>query len=405
MRKLLLALALLGWIAVIQATAQDTYTVVISLDGCRWDYPSWYHTPFFDRMASEGVKSSLIPSFPSKTFPNHYTMATGLRPEHHGMIANEFMDCETGADFSLRDRIMKKEPKYYGGEPIWITAQRHGIKTAMIYWAGSDVEIQGRRPDYYLDYDQKPRLSLEQRANKVIEYLQLSGRKRPRLVMAYMNEPDHSGHYYGPQSRQTHRSVERMDSLMANLYSRIRQLPIGDKVNFIVLSDHGMTWVDSTHTIALKPLLGDSIEYKAYGSVPVNIYIESKDWNRHDADIDSLCRRLQGVPHLRAWRKEQVPSYLHYSEHGCIGEIVAVPDLGWVVSDRPIQSGGTHGYDANDTDMWAMFRAIGPSFVHTEAKPFSNVDIYPLLCHLLGIAPAPNDGCYEEIKAMCATAY
>ncbi len=404
MKRILLSTLLIGWLIMATAATTDTYTVVVSLDGCRWDYPSWYHTPFFDHMGDKGVKGSLIPSFPSKTFPNHYTLATGLYPEHHGLIANEFMDCETGYDFTLSDRIIKNEPKFYGGEPIWLTAQRQGIKAAVIYWPGSDVKISGQYPYIHQDYDQKPRLDLEQRANKVVEFLKRPKGKRPRLIMVYMDEPDRSGHYYGPQASQTRQAVERMDSLMGNLYSRISQLPIGARVNFIVLSDHGMTWVDHRHTIALRPLLGDSLQYKPYGSVPVNIYATSLDMNRHEADIDTICRRLQGVSHLRAWRKEQVPAYLHYSEHGCIGDVVALPDPGWIVIDRQVPSGGMHGYDPTYTDMWAMFRAIGPAFKPTAMEPFRNVDVYPLLCRLLGIKAAPNDGEINEVKDMLAPA-
>lgn len=382
------------------AIAPETYTVVVSLDGCRWDYPQWYNTPFFDRMANEGICSSLIPCFPSKTFPNHYTLATGLTPEHHGLLANEFLDRESGYEFTLRNRIMKKEPKFYGGEPIWLTAKRQGVRCATIYWAGSDVKIHGQYPNLYFDYDQKPRLTLEQRANKVIEWLKLSKAKRPHLIMVYMNEPDNSGHNHGPQSKVTRRAVERMDSLMGNLYSRIKQLPIGHQVNFIVLSDHGMQWVDQSHIIALKPLLGNSLKYKAYGSVPVNIYANNDDKAQHKATIDSICSRLQGVSHLRVWRKEQVPAYLHYSTHANIGDVVVLPDPGWVVYDQAAPSGGMHGYDPNHTDMWAMFRAIGPDFNHATVAPFSNVNIYPLLCQLLGIKPAPNDGEAEVTSTM-----
>ena len=146
MRRIILNIMLLCWSIAVVATS-ETYTVVISLDGCRWDYPQWYKTPFFDRMANEGTASSLIPCFPSKTFPNHYSLATGLTPEHHGLIANEFMDCETGYDFTLSNRIMKKDPKYFGGEPIWLTAQRQGLRTAIFYWAGSDVKIHNSYPD------------------------------------------------------------------------------------------------------------------------------------------------------------------------------------------------------------------------------------------------------------------
>ena len=146
-------------------------TVVISLDGCRWDYPLWYDTPMFDFMAENGISSGLIPSFPSKTFPNHYTLATGLYPDHHGIIANSFLDTESGEVFSLSDPEQKTNPKYYGGEPIWLTAKRQGLRTAVFYWPGSDVPILGQHPDTYFNYDDKPRLSAKQRINGIIEQL------------------------------------------------------------------------------------------------------------------------------------------------------------------------------------------------------------------------------------------
>ena len=139
----------------------DVYNVVISMDGFRWDYPLWYDTPFLDEVAQKGVSSSLIPSFPTKTFPNHYTLATGLYPDHHGIVANSFMDPETGKVFSLSNPETSGDPRYYGGEPIWLTAQKNGLHTAVFYWPGSDVPVQGKYPEIYHNYNDKPQLTFE----------------------------------------------------------------------------------------------------------------------------------------------------------------------------------------------------------------------------------------------------
>ena len=205
MRKLVLIIVLLLSIFC-TATAQKHYTVVISLDGYRWDYPEWYDSPFMDMMAEKGVKSALIPSYPSKTFPNHYTIATGLYPDHHGIVANSFLDRTTGESFSLGNPEQKINPVYYGGEPIWVTAQKQGLCTAVFYWPGSDVKVGGQFPNTFFIYDQKPRLTIEERLDAVISQLSMPENMRPDLIMAYYEQPDSYGHEYGPFSKKT-RSV------------------------------------------------------------------------------------------------------------------------------------------------------------------------------------------------------
>ena len=217
----------------------DQYTVVISMDGFRWDYPIWYDTPFLDELAQKGVSSSLIPSFPTKTFPNHYTLATGLYPDHHGIIANSFRDPETGKEFSLSDKETKFDAKYYGGEPLWLTAQRNGIRTAVFYWPGSDVAVKGQYPNHYYNYDDKPQLTFEERIDGIIKQLQKSEEERPRLIMAYFEQPDAFGHSYGPSSKQTRMAVEQMDSLMRNLYYRIQDFRMPTR--YISSSSHAIT--------------------------------------------------------------------------------------------------------------------------------------------------------------------
>jgi predicted AlkP superfamily pyrophosphatase or phosphodiesterase len=175
------------------AAGRDTYTVIVSLDAFRWDYSEAYDTPFFDYIASEGTKAVMMPSFPSKTFPNHYTLATGLYPDHHGIVANSFKDRAHGKVYSLGDSVTRSDPSYYGGDPIWLTAKHQGVKTATVYWVGSDVAIEGEHANYWKDY-LKDRLTFEQRIDEVVNLLSKPQSSRPHLVMAYFEEPDHSGH-------------------------------------------------------------------------------------------------------------------------------------------------------------------------------------------------------------------
>lgn len=389
--KILFAFLLLSIPLSMEAQHSENYTVVVSLDGCRWDYPQWYDTPFFDNMADEGVESGLIPSFPSKTFPNHYTLATGLYPDHHGIVANTFFDAETGARFSLSNPQTKYDPKYYGGEPIWLTAQRQGLRAAVFYWPGSDVKVKGRSPWRYYSYDELPRLTYDERIEGIINMLMLPAEERPRLIMAYFEQPDHNGHRYGPQSKHTRTAVEQMDRLMQVLYSRIRHTPIGNHVNFIVLSDHGMTTLSEQRLIDLKGLLPQHWVKAIEGNVPTNLYV-------NEGYVDSVYYSLATVDHIKYWRKQDIPAYLHYGSNERVGDIVVTPDIGWVIGS--FEEYGSHGFDPEYNDMHALFRAVGPAFRHVALPHFPNVSVYPLLCHLLGITPAECDGHLEDVTPM-----
>lgn len=393
MRKAILTL-ILTITALLSACAKnDQVTVIISLDGFRWDYTQWYDTPFLDRMAQEGVEAALIPSYPSKTFPNHYTLATGLYPDHHGIIGNKFINRATGKKFSLSNREVKHDARYYGGEPIWLTAQRQGLRTAVFYWPGSDVAVQGKYPDKYFNYDQEPRLTFGQRIDGILKQLRRPEAKRPQLIMAYFEQPDHNGHVYGPQAKQTRIAVMEIDKLISNLYERIQKLPISDKVNFIVVSDHGMTLTMPEKHIDARQYLKKEWYYDIEGDAPANIYVR-------EGCADSICQALQGVDHIRVWHRTEVPYYLHYGTNENVGDVVIDTELGWLFSDKKAEYGGTHGYDPSYNDMHALFRAVGPAFKHISLPHFPNVDVYPLLCHLLGIEPAPNDGSLNIVKRM-----
>lgn len=367
-----------------QASARSI-TILISCDGFRWDYPQYYNTPFLDEMATKGLSGEMIPSFPSKTFPNHYTLATGLRPEHHGIIANSFINRKTGEEFSLGNPKTKFDPQYYKGEPLWLTAQRQGKHTAVFYWPGSDVAVQGKYPNVWHAYEEKPHMTFAQRADSIIAYL--CKKDAPDLIMAYFEEPDAHGHTNGPQSREVRHAVEQMDSLLGSLWARITAKGLKDSVNFVVVSDHGMTWFTPSRQIRPSEYLKKSWYDKLDGSLPTNIYT-SYNWQQ-----DSIVNALKDVAHLRAWRKSDIPSWLHYKDDPNIGDVLVLPDEGYLFTDDSCYNGGVHGYDPAYSDMHAIFRAMGPDIKKgVDLGQFSNTAIYPFVCRLLGIKPAKNDG-------------
>ncbi len=390
MRKLAFICFLCLFSLIIQA--QDTYTVLVSCDGFRWDFSIMYDTPTMDMLAKKGIQSDMQPTYPASTFPNHYAIATGLYPDHHGMVNNTFWDPDLQLTYSVGNPVTGQDPRFFGGEPIWLTAERQGVKSATIYWVGSDLKDDSRHASYWYDYAKKPLLTPDERVQKALEYLQLPEPERPHFIMVYFEEPDNTQHTYGPNCEQTRQAVKETDEAVGKLYAGLMQLPIASKINFIVLSDHGMALEDPSRVINPHDYLQPEWYDKMVISIPT--YIFTKPQYR-----ETVYNALKDLPHLTVWKKEEIPAYLHYGTNRRIGDIVVAPDMGWEFRDTPRNGLGAHGYDPTDVDMHSLFRAVGPAFKQGYiARQFENVDIYPLLCHLMGIQPAPNDGDFNRIK-------
>jgi predicted AlkP superfamily pyrophosphatase or phosphodiesterase len=401
MKKVLLFFVLLaGFTACCSKPAN--YTVIISLDGSRWDYADYYDMPFFDSLATVGVKARMEPSFPSSTFPNHYTMATGLVPDHHGLVNNSFWDPETDSDYAISSKDTRFDPHFYGGEPIWITAQKQGVKCGVVYWVGSDIAIgpEGNEyPTYWRHWDAKPHWNFDERVDEIVRLMSLPEEERPQLVMGYFDEPDHQGHVYGPFSPETKAMAEHMDSLMHALYLRLKALPHGDRINFILAGDHGMTEISKDRFIGWYDVMPQEWTKKVTGNLPTSIWAQ-------EGYVDSLYNRLSKIEHLNVWKHGEVPEYLHYGTSNRLGDLIVSPDLGWQFNFAPSRNNGTHGFDCKETDMMVAFRAVGPDFkvgyeapfTEGEKSAFRNIDLYPMLCKLLGVKPAPVDGKLERIQ-------
>lgn len=381
----------------ISLNAQNTkqhYTVIVSLDGFRWDYPTMYETPHLNRMGQEGVKAVMLPSFPASTFPNHYTLATGLVPDHNGIINNTFWDVKNNRQYSMGDSATRYNPEYYLGEPIWITAQKQGLKTGNLYWVGSDIAIKGTYPSYCKKYNVRPLLSFEQRIDSTLAWLQKPEEDRPRLIMLYFEEPDGSGHRNGPCSKETGAVVQYMDSLMGVLRAGIEKLPFAENINLIVTSDHGMAEISKERVVNMNQYLNPEWCEVIDGRTPTSIF--SKAGYR-----DSIYNKLKDVPHIRVWKKEAIPAELNYGSSDRVGDIVVAPEVGWQFTDVARSHKGAHGYFPQDKEMQVMFRAIGPDFKKGYTSTgFVNVDIYPLLAYLLQIVPEKTDGQFERIKGI-----
>jgi alkaline phosphatase D len=369
------------------------YVLLVSLDGFRWDYCKIYNTPNLNRLAQEGVKAErLIASFPTVTFPNHYSIATGLYPDHHGLINNSFPAPDLGLFYRMGDRTAVENPAFYGGEPVWETAEKQGARSASFYWVGSEA----RHPTYWKKYDGS--VTFEARIDTVIKWLGYPPEKRPEFVTLYFDEPDAISHKFGPVSPQTKRVVERLDSLMGVLRTKLSKLPEAKKINLIILSDHGMEAISSERYINIKSLVPDRMIASISGGNPVYLI------NPSAGKKDSILFLLNKSKGLKAWSKSELPSRWHYGTNPRIPEIVVVADSSWSIGTRPDGSslrGGAHGYDNANSDMYAIFYAAGPSFKKNyKFKELNNIDIYNLICKILNIIPAKNDGDPSHIKGI-----
>lgn len=366
--------------------------ILVSFDGCRHDYQDSAFTPALDKMAKLGVKADGLQTvFPSKTFPNHISIVTGLHPEHHGIISNRIYDAKTGDWYKLSNGA-PTQSKWYHGEPIWVTAERQGIKTATYFWPGSEAEIAGYRPTYWKPYNGKD--PYDGRVNQVLKWLDLPKDQRPRFISLYFDEPDHSGHKYGPMTPQAIKATERVDSQLAALWAGIEKRHLESVVNVIVVSDHGMAQLSRDSIIFLD-------DYINLNDVEVIDWSPVLALRPHSGMEDAVYGALKNAhPKLNVYKKGEIPAKYHYNNNEFIQPIIGITDLHWtVVSHKYFDShpkrytGGTHGFFPGYSDMDGIFYAQGPAFKkHYQAPLFQNIHIYELMCRVLKITPAPNDG-------------
>lgn len=376
-------------------TPIDTYVVMVSFDGFRWDYLDLYHTPNFDAMASEGVRAEkMIPSFPTKTFPNHFTIATGLYPDHHGVINNSFYADELNGVYQMGDRSMVENPAAYNGEPIWLTAEKQGLKSACYYWVGSEAPIGGDHPTYWRKY--KESVPYLKRVDQVIDWLELPLNKRPALVTLYFDEPDGIAHDMGPEHPKTGEVIETLDNILGELRFRISELDIADRVNLIVLSDHGMGPTSGQKYVNIMEFIEEEWIDQVIGGNPVYLIDPA------DGFEDSVSLSLDVLEGVSAWQKEDVPTRLNYGTNPRFPGIVVVADSLWSIGTKANLSGysrGAHGYDNAFSDMHTIFLGEGPAFRKDfVVRPFSNVEVYGIVAHILGLTPAQTDGKLSNVS-------
>jgi predicted AlkP superfamily pyrophosphatase or phosphodiesterase len=383
------------------ATTRPTPLLLISIDAYRADYLSRGLTPTLAMLAHEGVHTSMQPSFPSLTFPNHYTLVTGLRPDHHGIVNNTMDDPALG-HFTLSNRKAVSDGRWWAqATPLWETADRHGLRTATMFWPGSEADIHGEHPDFWKPYDGA--VTPAQRVDQVLAWLDLPPARRPSLLTLYFDAVDHAGHTYGPDSPQVDQALRETDAALARLVQGLRQRGLLDRLNLIVLADHGMATTPLDHSV----LIERKIDLRQVQVVSLGVLAGFNPRRGYDfAAIEKKLERPQ--PHMQCWDKRRVPARFAYGHNPRVPQLLCLADVGWRIttadflsSHRGHVSLGEHGYDNAAPQMQALLVAHGPAFrKDATVPPFPNVDVYPLMVHLLGLPPQPSDGDYRAVEDM-----
>lgn len=374
--------------------------LLVSIDAFRADYIDRGLTPNLVALAREGVTTPyMLPSFPSLTFPNHYTLVTGRVPDRNGIINNTMWD-ETLGTFTTANLGAKGDGRWWAeAEPIWVTAQKHGLRTATMFWPGTEAEIHGMRPDHWIPFDDA--MTARQRVDKLLSWIDEPGPK-PAFDTLYFDDVDHAGHEFGPDSAQLNDALRTVDDALGYLVAQLRRRGLYDTTNLVILSDHGMADVPRGNIVfADEETDLASLDAVSYGVMATFNAKPGVDASR------AVARLLGPHAHMRCYRKEDLPARLDYGKNPRVPAYLCLAETGWSITSHDVlakrkdpMSRGEHGYDNLDPTMRAMFVARGPDMASgVRIAPFPNVDVYPLLAHLLGLQPLPNDGRLDDVKA------
>jgi predicted AlkP superfamily pyrophosphatase or phosphodiesterase len=384
--------------------------ILISIDGCRADYLAKYKPHNLTSLAREGVRARwMTPSYPSLTFPNHYTIATGLYPQHHGIVGNDIYDPSADASFSMSKTETVRDKRWWGGEPIWVTAEKQGQRTGAYFFPGTETKIGGVQPTHWKTYDEK--VPNFERVDTALYWLGLPPERRPTFITLYFSDVDHAGHDASPDSEDVAQALATVDAAIGRLIDGLKTRGIYEQVNLIIVSDHGMATVNPSHVT----LLDNYFDVKRakrilWGEQLTHIFPNA-------GEEQTIYSALKGkrLGHARCYLKREVPARLRYRDSSRIGGIVCIADEGWRIMSRQRfednrrkgkishHAIGAHGYDNMLASMRATFIARGPAFKRgVVVEPFPNVEVYNIMTRVLSLRPAPNDGTQRAARLVLA---
>src|SRR5690554_88948 len=399
MKKTLVLFGALFLVSCTSSSNNDNTLLLVSFDGFRADYLTKTDTPNLDYLVENGVTSEgLIPVYPSVTFANYYAITTGLYPENNGIISNNMYDAEIGERFSLGNREQVENPAWYKGEPIWNTVEKSGKKAGTMFWVGSETKIQDMRPSHWKTYDGD--FPDSARVDTVVSWITQEPSKKIDFATLYFSFVDSQGHRFGPDSQEVIDAIKKADDLIGYLIQRLRENNLWDSTNLLVISDHGMTELSRERIIVLDDYINTEDVDIISGSPAVM-------FNAKEGKADAVYSSLKkNEKNFKVYKKEDIPERFHLKKSDRMPEFLIVVDEGYTLNSRkyfdarPLYpSGGAHGYDNMNEEMWALFIAKGPAFKKGyKAKAFINIHLYTLMAKILNLEPAENDGNLVEVS-------
>ena len=384
------------------------YVLLVSFDGFRYDYTDIVDTPNFDKIKERGVNAkSLIPIFPTLTFPNHYSIATGCYADKHRIISNTFYSKELDRVYSMYDRSTITDSAFYGVEPIWVTAEKNGLKSASYFWVGS--EAVGKTPSIYKNYDSS--VPFTARIDSVVSWFKLEESKRPDLALLYFNEPDHTGHMFGPKSMEVSDMIIQSDQILGYLLDKLSTLDIKDKINLIIVSDHGMSTVTQEKLIYLDDFIPQEMAHFQGGGAVGMINQKEKQFSikkpfkKTRYSLREIYRRIEFIEFMDVYKTKNIPPKYHFLNEDS-PDFLLVAHNGWFITDHENSSkvgntlNGMHGYDPEHVETHGIFYAMGPSFKRGHSiDSFENIHIYSIICNILNIPEYHSiDGSLDQVR-------
>lgn len=386
----------------LQSQDRDQHKLLlISFDGFRYDYLTKVDTPNFDTLAASGVQAEgLIPVFPSKTFPNHYAIGTGLYPENSGFVGNTMYDPKWDEWYRIRDRKAVEDGKWYGGEPIWNTFEKQGLRTGTMFWVGSEADIQGMHPTHWKKYNGD--MPFKARVDTVVKWLSAPDSQAVDFATLYFEHVDGAGHRYGTNSDSLKAAIEESDRIMGYLKEQLRQKQLWEQTNILIVSDHGMVDLVANKTIFLDQIIDlENTERVIWGPLTM---IQPKE-----GEVEEVYQALkQNEQHYQVYKKRDIPERYHLKNHRRVTDLVVVADLEYTVLNSKYKEQfiaslprATHGYDPKEKKMDAFFLAHGPAFKeNTTVEAFQNIHLYELMNYLMDTKSAPNDGSLDSVRVL-----
>jgi predicted AlkP superfamily pyrophosphatase or phosphodiesterase len=358
------------------------YIILISADGFRADFAEKYEAKNLQNFSTNGIRAKFMtPSYPSVTFPNHYSIVTGLYPSHHGLVDNSYIDVPTGEFYNMGNKKMVAEGKWYGGTPLWVLAEKQQMITASFYWVASEAAIQGIRPTYYYNYSEK--IPIGTRIKAVKDWLMLPEENRPHFITFYFPDVDHDAHDFGPEDPRVNKSVQFVDSSIHAL--QLALAPLNLPISYIFVSDHGMTTVDNVKTLGLPKAVDTNYFKVPWGDAQLHLY--AKDASK----IESTYQELKKDTNITVYKLVETPDYWHYKKsddwNNRLGDLLLIPHVPKIFNLSPYKTTkGKHGWDKQFVALRASFMAWGPAFKKGKViEGFENVNIYPIIAHVLGL--------------------